>query len=180
MKRTQTFALGLSLLVTSAAQAQYLADAKDTGHATNDLYQAGERAYRSGDHATAITLFTQVLQSEPDHLNAYLQRGFCHSMSKDYAAAVKDFSAVLERKSDHLWAYTSRGSAYTRMGKPELALKDFDAVLALDPRNEEAFNNRGWAHKALGDMSAACRDWKTSHRMGNSEAKIILTNTRCK
>jgi hypothetical protein len=29
-------------------------------------------------------------------------------------------------------------------------------------------------------MDAACQDWTTSRKMGNAEARIILTNNRCK
>lgn len=144
------------------------------------VFQAGERAYRTGDHLAAITLYSQVLDRDPDHKNAYLQRGFCHSLVKSYDAAVADFSAVLEREPGHKWAYISRGGAYTRTGQPALALKDLDAALAIDPKDQEAHNNRGWAHKALGDMEAACNDWRTSQRLGNGEAKIILSNNRCK
>jgi Flp pilus assembly protein TadD len=53
-------------------------------------------------------------------------------------------------------------------------------VISLDPRNEEAWNNKGWAYKAKGDMDSACKAWRSSQRMGNAEAKIILNNNRCK
>jgi len=160
-------------------QAQYLAD-NSPKYDVERIYQAGERAYRAGDLILAINLFTTVLEHDHDHINSYLQRGFSHSMNKNYELAVKDFSAVIARKPDHLWAYTSRGSALNRLERHAEAIRDFDAVLALDVRNEEAYNNRGWAFKAQGDLDSACKDWKTSQRLGNSEAKIILSNTRCK
>ncbi len=144
------------------------------------VFQAGERAYRLGDHTVAITMYSQVLDRDPDHRNAYLQRGFCHNLVKNYEAAVADFSAVLEREPGHKWAYISRGGAYTRMGQPDLAIQDLNAALAIDPKDQEAFNNRGWAYKATGNMEAACEDWRTSQRLGNGEAKIILSNNRCK
>ncbi|MBX2972959.1 MAG: tetratricopeptide repeat protein [Flavobacteriales bacterium] len=159
--------------------AQYLAD-NVSSNTVEQLYQAGERAYRAGDHGTAITLFSQVIEQEPGHLNAHLQRGFCHSLNGAYDKAVPDFSAVIVRKGDHTWAYTSRGSAYSKLGQHELAIADFNKVIALDPKNEEAYNNRGWARKATGDQAGACKDWNASKRMGNAEAKIILTNNRCK
>src|SRR5436190_4165501 len=164
----RTALLLLTSLNIGMGHAQYLADAD--AKRPEEIFQAGERAYRAGDHATAITLFTQVLAADPDHINAYLQRGFCHSLLKEYEKAVTDFTAVIERKPDHLWAYTSRGSAYNKLGRNDEAIADFDRVIAIDPRNEEAFNNRGWARKAKGDPAGACKDWKTSQRMGNSEA----------
>lgn len=144
------------------------------------VFQAGERAYRTGDHTAAISLYSQVLDRDPDHLNAYLHRGFCHELVKDHAAAVSDLTAVLQREPGHKWAFISRAAAYTRLGQPERALQDLEAALAIDPNEQEAYNNRGWAHKAMGDMEAACSDWRTSQRLGNSEARIILSNNRCK
>lgn len=169
----------LMLWAGNSVQAQYLADStvpKDV----EKVFQAGERAYRSGDHATAITLFSQVIDQEPDHMNAHLQRGFCQSLVGAYDKAVADFSHVITQKGDHTWAYTSRGSAYSKLGRHQEAIADFNKVIALDPKNEEAYNNRGWARKATGDQNGACKDWSTSKRMGNAEAKIILTNNRCK
>lgn len=175
-----------TILITAAmlfagrdAMAQYLADNGPT-NSIEDVYQAGERAYRAGDHATAILLFGQVIAVDPNHLNAHLQRGFCNAIQGAHQAAVDDFSDVIAQKPDHAWAYTSRGSAYGKLGKHDLAIADFDKVIALDPKNQEAFNNRGWSRKATGDMPGACKDWNTSKRMGNAEAKIILTNNRCK
>ena len=147
---------------------------------TTEHFNKGEKAYRAGEYTEAIREYTAVLKLDPEHLNAYLQRGFCHTLNKNYDAAVKDFSSVIQRKQDHLWAYTSRGSAYNKLQQYDKAMADFDRVIQLDPKNEEAFNNRGWTKKAQGDMKGACQDWKTSQKMGNGEAKIILSNNRCK
>jgi len=170
-----TLVSGLCLIASAQTPATKPADPE-----TEALFRQGEKAYKGGSYIEAIGLFDQVLARDPEHLNAYLQRGFCHSLQHQYEAAVQDFTAVIQRKSDHLWAYTSRGSAYNRLGKYDLALADFEQVLAIDPKNQEAYNNRGWTHKSLGDLDAACADWKTSKKMGNAEAKIILTNNRCK
>ena len=167
------------VLCGTFSRAQYLAEVKRP-NGVEELYQAGERAYRAGDHATAIIFFDRVLEQEDDHVNAMLQRGFCQSLLKNYEGAVKDFSAVIHLKQDHTWAYISRGSAYKKLGKNELAIADFNSVIAMDPKNEEAYNDRGWARKATGDQVGACKDWSTSKRLGNAEAKIILTNNRCK
>lgn len=172
--------IALCMATGLSVHAQDLAHAAKPADGPEQLFHEGEKAYNSGAYAKAIALFDQVLVQDPDHLNAYLQRGACHSMQREYELAVADFTAVIERKGDHLWAYTSRGSAYNRLGRPELAMRDFDAVLGLDPKNQEAYTNRGWARKALGDLTGACQDWRTSKKLGNGEARIILENNRCK
>lgn len=170
----------LFTLLAMGTKAQDLATVTPTDEQTEKLFREGSKDYNSGGYARAIDLFDQVLQRDPDHLNAYLQRGFCRTLLQQYDLAVADFTAVIDRKSDHLWAYTSRGSAYNRLGRHDLAMRDFDTVLSIDPKDQEAYNNRGWARKALGDMSGACQDWRTSKKLGNGEARIILENNRCK
>lgn len=166
-------------LVQFGIQAQDLADAGPPTTA-EELFSAGEKAYRAGDRESAIRYYDRVLELDPVHLNALLQRGFCHTLQKEYTEAVSDFTAVISQKKDHTWAYTSRGSAYAKQDKHDLAIADFNKVLQLDPKNEEAFNNRGWSRKATGDMKGACKDWSSSKQMGNAEAKIILKNNRCR
>ncbi|HNU56053.1 MAG TPA: tetratricopeptide repeat protein [Flavobacteriales bacterium] len=176
----RTVALSLLVFILSTTgTAQYLTENTNPNEVTT-WYEEGERAYRAGDHAMAVVWYTRVIDRDPGHLNAHLQRGFCHSLMKDHVKAVADFSAVIASKDDHIWAYTSRGSSYSKLGEHDLAIADFNKVLTLDPKNEEAYNNRGWARKATGDQAGACKDWNTSKRMGNAEAKIILTNNRCK
>jgi tetratricopeptide (TPR) repeat protein len=172
--------LCLAFFLLHLLHAQDLAMAATSDKETEKLFKDGERAYQSGAYDKAIACFDQVLERDADHLNAYLQRGFCFNLKKEYLDAVADFSAVIARKPDHVWAYISRGSAYNRMDLHEKALADFEAVLAMDPKNQEAYNNRGWAKKAKGDQEGACADWKQSKRLGNSEAGIILQNNHCK
>lgn len=169
------------LLVCSALRAQQEDVASATGGMDVErVYSQGEKAYRTGRYTEAIAFFDKVLDQDAEHINAYLQRGFCRNLVQDHAGAIADFTEVVTRKPDHAWAYISRGSAYSRMGKHELAIADFERVLALDPKDQEAYNNRGWSRKALGDMKGACADWHTSRKLGNGEARIILSNNRCK
>ncbi len=174
----KTLLLPSMLLLTHVSMAQEPAVA--SGTEIDALFHKGEQAYNSGGYVKAIDIYSEVLAADPEYLNAYLQRGFCHSLQREYDAAIADFTSVIERKKDHLWAYTSRGSAYGKLGKQDLAIRDFNTVLQLDPGNQEAYNNRGWAKKAQGNAKGACQDWLKSKKMGNAEAKIILKNNRCK
>lgn len=176
MRMTILFTL---LCIPFCLNAQYLADNTSIADA-GKLFSAGERAQRSGDLSLAIDLFEQVLRKEPDHVNAFLQRGWSYSMSKQYDSAIRDFSAAITLEPENHYAIISRASASNRLERFSDAVVDLDNVIAMDPKNEEAYNNRGWAKKGLGDLPAACKDWRTSQRLGNAEAKIILSNTRCK
>lgn len=147
------------------------------------MFKQGEQKKNAGDYQAAIGFYTKVLNSQPDHLNALLQRAFCNSIEKNYQGAIDDYTKVIGANPEHIWAYISRGSANNKLKKFAIALPDFDKALSLNPENEEAqeaLNNRGWAKQGLGDHDGACKDWNESKKKGNEEAKIILKNTHCK
>ncbi len=145
-----------------------------------DYFNKGEYYYRNFEHAQAVTYYNRVIELEPGHINALLQRGFCRNILKDYEGAIADFSEVIILNPQHKWAYVSRGSALNKTGKYSEAISDFNKALELDPRDQEAYNNRGFAKKLSGDKEGACDDWNTSRKLGNDEAKIILKNNYCK
>lgn len=171
--------LFVTLVLGIGLQAQYLAENR-AASIPADVHAEGEQAYRRGDHEEAVRLFTAAIKADPANLNAFLQRAFCLNFLKRYDEAIADLTVVIVREPAHALAYTTRGSSYLKAGRPDLALADLEKVISLEPRNEEAWNNIGWAHKSTGDMAAACKAWRTSQRMGNGEAKIILNNNRCK
>lgn len=144
------------------------------------LFKEAESKFKANDLDAAIAGYTQAIEKDSTYFNAYLRRGFCHGLKQNYDLAVNDYSAVLRHSPSHVWAITSRGSAYNKLGKYDLAIADFNRVLEIDPKNQEAMNNRGWSKKFLGDKEGACKDWYSSKKMGNEEAKIILKNNQCK
>lgn len=144
------------------------------------VFGKAENLFASGRYEEAEKHYTQVIESGDENMNAYLRRGFCRSVLERYTEAVADYSLVIEKHSRHPFAYLSRGSAYNKMEKWEDAIVDFDMVLTIDPKNQEAYNNRGWAKNGMGLYKEACKDWKTSKKLGNGEAKIILKNNHCK
>lgn len=144
------------------------------------IFNKAENLFASGKYEEAEKLYTQVIESGSKNMNAYLRRGFCRSVLTKYEEAVADYSFVVDKHPKHPFAYLSRGSAYNKMEKWQDALIDFNMVLNIDPKNQEAYNNRGWTKTGMGLYKEACKDWKTSRKLGNEEAKIILKNNQCK
>ncbi|PCH87362.1 MAG: hypothetical protein COB88_05780 [Flavobacteriales bacterium] len=143
-------------------------------------FKKAELKFNKRDYTGAIEYYTMELVDKPENLNAYYRRGFTYGMLGNYKAAVRDYSIIIRKDPEYVWAYISRGSAKNKLKQFEEALEDFDKALEIDPKNQEAYNNRGWAKLGLGDKKGACQDWKSSKKMGNGEAKIIMRNTHCK
>jgi len=147
---------------------------------TDPVFDKAELLFSEGNYQDAAALYTKVLGSDPENMNAYLRRGFCFSVLKEYDRSISDYSIVIDKHPNHPFAYLSRGSAFNKKEEFKTAMADFDKVLSIDPQNQEAYNNRGWAKNGLGLFKEACADWNTSKKLGNEEAKLILKNNHCK
>ncbi|HIA06627.1 MAG TPA: tetratricopeptide repeat protein [Flavobacteriales bacterium] len=139
-----------------------------------------EIRFKMKDYKGAIEYYTKELADKPENLNAYYRRGFTYGRQGNHKAAIRDYSIIVKKDPEHVWAYISRGSSRNQLKLFEEAIADFDKAIEIAPKNQEAYNNRGWAKHGLGDKKGACKDWKYSKKMGNGEAKIILSNTHCK
>ena len=139
-----------------------------------------EIRFNMEDYTGAIDYYTKELAAKPGNLNAYYRRGFTYSVLGNHKAAIRDYSIIIRKDPGYVWAYISRGSSKNKLKLFKEALEDFDKAIEIEPKNQEAYNNRGWAKHGLGDKKGACKDWKFSKKMGNGEAKIILSNTHCK
>lgn len=146
----------------------------------NPKLDEADKKIASENYQGALEILKVLLNEDPNNLEAWDKRGFCHKLTEDYNAAIDDYNHFLSIKSSDKHALLSRGSAYQKLKKYNEAIRDFDAALAVDPEFQEALNNRGWAKKGMGDTDGACKDWNKSKKLGNEEAKIILKNNRCR
>lgn len=144
-----------------------------------ELVESGTKLNLNGHYEEAIAHFNQAIALDENYLDAYLKRAFSYSAMNRYEEAILDYNKIIAANPNAVLAYISRGSVYNKLERYKEAIDDFTKVINLQPENSEAYNNRGWAKKGLGDKAGACEDWKTSKKMGNSEAKIILRNNQC-
>ena len=142
------------------------------------MYQA-DNEFSKGKYEDCILTYGQVIQADPENLNARIQRGLALSIVGQYSEAVSDFTHVLNERPELTAVRNSRGTAFMKLNAYDKAISDFNKVLTEDNQNQEAYNNRGWCKKHKGDNEGACEDWKASKKLGNGEAKIILKNNDC-
>jgi tetratricopeptide (TPR) repeat protein len=145
----------------------------------DELIASGTKLNLKGNYEEALALFNQAIALDEGQMDAYLKRAFAYSALNRYQEAILDYNKIIATNPNAVLAYISRGSVYNKLEQYQEAIEDFTQVINLQPENSEAYNNRGWAKKGLGDKDGACDDWKTSKKMGNAEAKIILRNNQC-
>ena len=117
-------------------------------------------AYRGGrkaDFDIAIWLFSQVLSTDPDSVEAYNSRALTYldrGQRGDVELALADLDRALELEPERAATYLNLAVAYIeRGGRDDLerAIADLDEALDIDPDYASAYVNRSAAYIARGE-----------------------------
>ena len=123
-------------------------------------YERGLQQRERKNCREAIADFGRALQLQPDHFQAWYQRGNCRQALGDYAGAVEDYSgavAIPGRIDARFRAYFGRADAYRRLGELDRAHADYTQVIALRT-NTAALRSRAWVSFYAGRWQDAYRD----------------------
>jgi tetratricopeptide (TPR) repeat protein len=66
-----------------------------------------------------------VIEINPEHTNAYYNRGLSYYYLENYQAAIQDYTKVIELDSQYVNAYKFRGLVYIILGRDPDAVADF-------------------------------------------------------
>lgn len=125
-------------------------------------FDAGAKAYQSGQFAEAVQAFTETIEADPQLASAYSNRCLAELQQELEEQAIADCTRSLELNpadpNDHL----NRGLAYYRLMQPQAALADFNQVLELTPDDYRAYYNRGLTRFDLADYEGAISDYGQS------------------
>lgn len=107
------------------------------------VYERANTRFRLQAYEQAIADYTQVLQQDPEHVEAFLNRGRSYAALGDYPEAIRDYNRAIALQPNRAVGYSSRGQAYVRMKRYGEALGDYARALELNPRDAAVHNARG-------------------------------------
>ena len=117
-----------------------------------------------GDIRTAHTLFSDVLDWIPSHLEARLARGRCSRDLGDTVAAFSDFQRAQMQNPNSPGPHIELGDLFFAKKNYARAISHYDEALSIDPQNALTLCRRGISHhhrkradKAIDDLSLALR-----------------------
>ena len=106
----------------------------------------------------SMTLFSDMIEKNPDAAPAYNNRGNLRMDQEDFKGAMEDFNKAIELKDFN--AYNNRGVLKNRMADYQNALDDFNlAEQSLRGDRANVLYNRGIAKLNLGDFKGAEEDF---------------------
>lgn len=119
--------------------------AGQSGALEKDLAQAHQLA-TSGRHAEAEKAYDQILEQNPNSLEALVEAGYNYSWSKQYLKARLKFEAALAINPNYPEALIGQGYNHAWSGNYTLARHAFQRLQALQPDNTEAQKGLGYTY----------------------------------
>ncbi|QDS90095.1 Lipoprotein NlpI precursor [Rosistilla ulvae] len=124
-----------------------------------ELLQRGQYLSDAQRPAEAISVFDQLIESQPANAQALYLRGLAHERTGDGERALSDYDAAIAANPGYVEAYNNRAVLHAQNGRFEAAIADFTHVLKQSPKFVLGFKNRGLAYHDTGDFAAAMDDF---------------------
>tara|TARA_R110002049_G_scaffold147001_5_gene309617 strand:- start:3797 stop:4804 length:1008 start_codon:yes stop_codon:yes gene_type:complete len=124
---------------------------------TKKLYRKVEK---TKDLTEKITLLSQIINLQPEDLDAYFYRAIAKHDLGDYAGAIVDYSKIIVKEPD-ADTYLNRGNSRYSLGDYEGAKQDYIKAFKLDRNLIGAKYSLGCTKYDLGDFKGAFLDFNS-------------------
>lgn len=95
--------------------------------------ETGMRAMQTGDHTLAIKHFTEIIESNPDFMEAWNKRATALYLRGEYRASLNDIAETLRREPRHFGALWGQAGIVRQLGDYRRALVVLDRLSAICP-----------------------------------------------
>lgn len=122
---------------------------KNSSLSAQDLKEAGDRSFGSGDLLKAEQLYSQSIEADPNQCAAYNNRGIVLYHLDRFEEALASYDQAIALKPDYAQAYSNKGIVLHANNRLDEALSSYERAIALKPDYADAYYNRG---RLLNDM----------------------------
>jgi len=126
------------------------------------VFERAQAAANSGALQEAADLYSDVVDADPDHLEAHVGRGRLYLDLGDYSRAMSDFMVAEEIDENSPEPLVAIGDLYFHRKDYRKAIEYFNTALQMAPNHAMAYCRRGISHyyrkhyrDALGDLEKA-------------------------
>lgn len=111
-----------------------------------EIFAAARAAADAGDMQRGADLYSDVIDVEPDNVDAHVGRGRLYLDLGDYTRAMSDFMVAEDLAPDSPEPQIAIGDLYFARKDYRKAIEYFDAALEMSPDHAMAFCRRGISH----------------------------------
>jgi tetratricopeptide (TPR) repeat protein len=167
LSRFRCALLSCSIVLASGFHAQCQQRPPGDNQELIALFRAGQQNMQAGRFEQASEEFRQVLQLQPDLVEARVDLGLAYHALGDYARAVAELGQAARQRADLLPANLFLGISYLKLGSPEKAVPPLHRALAIEPSSREARRALASAELSEGEYGNAATQFR---KLAASEA----------
>ncbi len=144
-----------------------------------ELNRQGVEALVNNNYQEARRIWTDVLQLEPDNVEAYNNLGLALVGLERYDEAITVFKDGIQRfpKDTHL--YNGLGGAFLRQGRDDEAIVQFITSIELDPDNADPYLNMAIALNNQGKTEEAVKYCDKTTKANPDHINLSLYQEEC-
>jgi tetratricopeptide (TPR) repeat protein len=131
----------------------------------------GEDCTQHEDLDLSIRACSILIQKDPRHAAAYVNRGSAYVDKGEYERAIADLTTAIEIDPKIAPAYYNRGQAYNKKGEYERAIADFTSAIEIDPKDAETYYSRGLGYYFVHHYDSAIADVTTAIEINPKNAE---------
>lgn len=129
------------------------------------------KALKEKDTDIKISLYTEVLDLDPQSAEAHNNRGAAYSEKGEYDKAIRDYDEAIKLNPQFAKAYYNRGNAYLDKREYDKAMQDYNEAIKLNPKYAEAYYNRGNVYCNKGEYDKAIQDYDEAIKLNPQDAE---------
>lgn len=123
-----------------------------------------------GDHARAITDFSEVIGIDPKLAFAYFGRGAAYAYLDEHSRAIADYDETIRLDPNNPYVYAFRGDVYLALDQYDRAIVDYNRAIRLDDSNADAYGGRASAYTNKGEYDRSILDYSKAIRLDPGSA----------
>lgn len=134
----------------------------------------GESALRTKRYTEAKLAFENVLNVDPQNLQAHHRLGQVYDLTQNFAEAERHYLNALSLQPNNPDVLSDFGYSYVLQGRFEDALEKLNRATAIDPTHKTALLNTGAAYAGMGETNRALYYFRKV--VPEDKASELLTN----
>ena len=109
----------------------------------DELYESARNYMNQGKYIDAMARFDDVLETNPNHVDALSEKGVALWGLGRFGAAIECYNKAIELDQNNTETLINKGVALNALDKKEEAIASYDKAIEINERIEEAWLNKG-------------------------------------
>jgi tetratricopeptide (TPR) repeat protein len=132
-----------------------------------DRFLAAVQAEETGEKQRAISMYEEILESDPLYAAAYINLGTIHFHLRQFSRAEELYRRATAADPTYVLAFFDLGNVLDELGRPNESIEAYRRAIALAPGYGDAHYNLALAFERKGERRQALRHWQLYLRLDN-------------